>query len=100
VLLPINDDLTPYATTLRDTMALAGLRVHLDDRTESLNKKVREAQLDKTPLILTIGGKEKEAGTLSVRTLDGKVAYGVGQQAFMDRVADHIAKRVLEPITF
>jgi threonyl-tRNA synthetase len=67
--------------------------VELDSRTESLNKKVREAQLNYIPLILTIGGKEKEAGTLAVRTLDGKVKYGVSQEAFLDTVCVHIQKR-------
>ncbi len=54
-------------------MAQTGLRVEVDDRTESLNRKVREAQLANVPLILTMGNKEKEAGTVAVRTLDGTV---------------------------
>jgi threonyl-tRNA synthetase len=69
--------------------------VEVDSRTESLNKKVREAQLQYVPLILTIGGKEKEAGTLSVRTLDGKVKYGVTHQSFLDTVLAHIRNREL-----
>ncbi|MFW5637250.1 MAG: threonine--tRNA ligase, partial [Thermodesulfobacteriota bacterium] len=44
VLLPINDDLIPYADEIRTVLDTAGLRTRVDDRTESLNKKVREAQ--------------------------------------------------------
>jgi threonyl-tRNA synthetase len=95
VILPINDDLVPYASEVTDILKDAGLRAEIDSRTESLNKKVREAQLQYIPLILTIGGKEKEAGALSVRTLDGNVKYGVSHQAFLDKVLAHIENREL-----
>jgi len=95
VVLPINDDLAAYAGTVRDDLVAAGLRVELDDRAESLNKKVREAQLRQIPLILTIGAKEQAAGTLSVRTLDGKVRYGVTRETFLDTALDHIRGRKL-----
>jgi len=95
IILPINDDLVAYSTEVLDILKNAGLRVEIDSRTESLNKKVREAQLQYIPLILTIGGKEKEAGTLSVRTLDGNVKYGVSHQAFLDTVLSHIENREL-----
>lgn len=95
IVLPINDDLVPYAREVSQILADAGLRVEVDSRTESLNKKVREAQLQYVPLILTIGAKEKEAGTLSVRTLDGKVKYGVTHQNFLDTVLAHIRRRGL-----
>jgi threonyl-tRNA synthetase len=95
IVLPINDDLVPYAGEVKDKLRNAGLRVAIDSRTESLNKKVREAQLNYFPLILTIGGKEKEAGTLAVRTLDGKVKYGVSHEMFLNTVLDHIHRRDL-----
>jgi threonyl-tRNA synthetase len=69
--------------------------VEVDDRAESLNKKIREAQLNQIPLILTIGGKEKDANTLSVRTLDGHVKYGVSHEMFLNTVGEHIRKREL-----
>jgi threonyl-tRNA synthetase len=95
IVLPINDDLVSYSREICEILANAGLRVEVDSRTESLNKKVREAQLQYVPLILTIGGKEKAAGTLSVRTLDGKVKYGVTHQRFLDTVLPHVRNREL-----
>jgi len=95
ILLPLNDDLVPYANEVNDILKNAGLRVEVDSRTESLNKKVREAQLNFIPLILTIGGKEKEAGTLAVRTLDGKVKYGVSHETFLNKALSHIRNREL-----
>lgn len=95
ILLPINDDLIPHATAVRKVFDDSGLRTELDNRTESLNKKVREAQLQKIPLIVTIGEKEKAARTLSVRTLDGAVHYGVSQETFIDKVLEHIKNRAI-----
>ena len=94
-LLPINDDLAPYANDVKKTFEKAGLRTEVDSRTESLNKKIRHAQLNQVPLILTIGMKEKESGNLSVRTLDGKVRFGISHEQFLNTVLDHIEKKKL-----
>jgi threonyl-tRNA synthetase len=95
VILPMNDELAPYAIALKERFDAAGLRTEVDSRTESLNKKVREAQLAHTPLILTIGAKEREGGTVAVRTLDGKVAHGVTHERFVDTVLDNIRRRAI-----
>jgi threonyl-tRNA synthetase len=95
VVLPINDELVPHCQQLRADLAVDGLRVEVDSRSESLNKKVREAQLNYIPLILTVGGREKDAGTLSVRTLDGRVTPGVSKEAFISVVGGHVRNRRL-----
>jgi threonyl-tRNA synthetase len=100
VLLPINDDLAPYAYEVKEFLEEKGLRVEVDARTESLKKKVRDAQLNKIPLILTIGEKEKESGNLAVRTLDGKVKFGITKQDFIDNVKLNIDERKLETDIF
>jgi threonyl-tRNA synthetase len=96
ILLPINDDLAPYADDLKKQFEKNGIRTEMDDRAESLNKKIRDAQINKIPLILTIGEKEKESGSLSIRTLDGKVTYGIAMEEFFSRVREHIRQRKLE----
>ncbi len=95
IILPINDDLVPYSRAISDMLTEAGIRTAVDSRTESLNKKVREAQLQYVPLILTIGGKEKAAETLSVRTLDGSVKFGITHHQFLDTIMPHIQNREL-----
>lgn len=95
VVLPINDELEPRAREVAARLQSEGFRVEVDARTESLNKKVREAQLNYIPLIITIGNKEVEAGTLSVRTLDGNVKYGLRFDDFTDTVKAHIKERKL-----
>ena len=99
-LLPINDELAPWAHAVKAELRAKGLRVEVDDRTESLNRKIREAQLQYVPLIIALGNKEKDAGTFSVRTLDGTVRHDVAQAQFVARVKDHIARRLLDPIAF
>ncbi len=92
-LLPINDDLIRFAIDIKTELEKNGLRVEVYSRAESLNKKVRDAQLKKIPLILTLGNKEKDSGTLSVRTLNGKVRRGISPDSFRKAVMEHIGKR-------
>jgi threonyl-tRNA synthetase len=96
ILLPINDDLIPFAKDQAAALEAAGLRTEVDHRSESLKKKVRDAQLQQIPLILTCGAKEKDQGTVSVRTLDGKVRHGIALSEFKDQVFAHVAERRLE----
>ncbi|MFH2063751.1 MAG: threonine--tRNA ligase [Pseudomonadota bacterium] len=96
VLLAMNDDMAAYTYDLKKLFEANRIRTEVDDRTESLKKKVRDAQINKIPLILTIGEKEKESGNLSIRTLDGNVKYGISQEDFFARVHEHIRKRKLE----
>jgi threonyl-tRNA synthetase len=98
--LPINDDLKAYAEEVSAELTRSGLRTQVDSRTESLNKKIREAQLTNIPLILTIGKKEQASKTLSVRTLDGRVKMGVTHEVFLHTALAHVAERKLGPLSF
>ncbi|MGD8969899.1 MAG: threonine--tRNA ligase [Desulfobacterales bacterium] len=100
ILLPINDELVAYTDEIGRTLQRPGLRCEVDSRAESLNKKIREAQLRYIPLILTIGNKEKASGTLSVRTLDGTVKQGISHDVFMHTVTAAIRERRLDLVLF
>jgi threonyl-tRNA synthetase len=67
----------------------------VDHRSESLKRKVRDAQLNQIPLILTCGAKEQENQTVSVRTLDGTVRHGIPLTQFTEQVSSHVADRRL-----
>lgn len=99
VILPINDDLAPYAHSVSSELSEHGIRCEVDTRTESLKKKIRDAQVNYTPLIITIGDKERESSTLSVRTLDGNVKMGMTMESFINIVVPHVKNRVLEDIS-
>lgn len=94
-LLPINDDLIAFARQQAAQLEAVGLRTEVDHRSESLKRKVRDAQLNQIPLILTCGAKEQEDQTVSVRTLDGKVRYGIPLAQFIEQVSSHVAGRRL-----
>lgn len=100
IILPMNDDLIPAGLELKKALEKEGLRVDVDERTESLNKKVRDAQLQQIPLMLTLGAKEVESKTFAVRTLDGKVHMGVASEKFLETVGNHVRNRALEPVSF
>jgi threonyl-tRNA synthetase len=65
--LPLSEKFSVYATNVTAELRAAGFRAHLDDRNEKLQAKIRDAQLQKIPYMLIVGGKEAEAGTVSVR---------------------------------
>ncbi|MCW7752660.1 threonine--tRNA ligase [Desulfobotulus sp. H1] len=95
MLLPMNDDLIPASENLQKELLSQGLRAEVDTRSESLKKKVRDAQLLQIPIMVTIGAKEIETGTFAVRTLDGKVLMGMERSLFLEKVNNHIRKRIL-----
>ncbi len=65
--LPITDRHLEYARKVEKALLDAGIRVHVDDRPEKVNYKIREAQLQKIPYMLVIGDREAEAGSVAVR---------------------------------
>ncbi|MFH1885064.1 MAG: threonine--tRNA ligase [Pseudomonadota bacterium] len=98
--LAMNDEIVPFAAEVAAKMRDQGLRVELDDRSQSINRKVRDAQMRQIPLMVTVGEKERAAGTFAVRTLDGKVRYGVAPEAFLAAVEGNIRARNLEVPSF
>lgn len=66
-ILPINDSLIPYAKEIQSQLATHDIRGFVDDRTESIGRKIRDTELKKVPFMLIVGDKEKEAGSVSVR---------------------------------
>ena len=67
IVLPITDRQTEYARKVHGTLVEAGFRADLDQRSEKVNLKIREAQLQKIPYMLVIGDREAQAGQVSVR---------------------------------
>ncbi|MBT3175815.1 MAG: threonine--tRNA ligase [Desulfobacula sp.] len=96
ILLPINQDLSEYAEKIKSELDACKIRCEVDKRSETLKKKIRDAQLNYIPMIITIGDKEKQTGTLSVRTLDGKVRMGLSMDEFISSVSHHVKERILD----
>ena len=66
-ILPISDKHLEYANKVKETLQEKDLRVEVDDRTEKIGYKIREAQLQKVPYMLVVGDKEEQEGKVGVR---------------------------------
>ncbi|HET9400761.1 MAG TPA: threonine--tRNA ligase, partial [Candidatus Acidoferrales bacterium] len=67
IVLPITEKQNDYGRQVHNRLTAMGLRAELDERNEKLQAKIRDAQLQKIPYMLVVGGKEAEAGTVAVR---------------------------------
>jgi len=95
-IIPISEKHTDYAKKVAQQLKDAGVRVHVDDRNEKMNAKVREHTLQKVPFLLVVGEKEAEAGTVNVRVRGQQQPEGtipVGQ--FVDRIKKLIAEKAV-----
>jgi threonyl-tRNA synthetase len=67
VVIPLKDDFVEYAGKVKKALEDNGIRAGIDTRNETLNKKIRQAELEKTPYVLVVGERETKAETVSVR---------------------------------
>jgi threonyl-tRNA synthetase len=71
-LIPIADRHNDYCNGVADKLRAAGLRAEVDERSERMQAKIRDAQLQKVPYMLIAGDRDIEAGAVSVRTRDNE----------------------------
>jgi threonyl-tRNA synthetase len=67
IVLPITDRQTEYAREVRKQLDAAGIRATVDERSEKVNLKIRDAQLQKIPYMLVVGDREQQSGKVAVR---------------------------------
>lgn len=94
-LLPITDRHVEYAQKIRDALGAAGLRPILDDRSEKLGFKIREAELQKIPVMAVVGDQEKEQGTVTPRFRRDaeRAGVAVSVDSFVSDLAGQVARR-------
>jgi threonyl-tRNA synthetase len=94
IILPIAERHTEHAETVRATLFAAGIRVELDERSETLGFKIRDAETRKIPLMLVIGDREQEDGTVTPRQRHVKKNGGaIAPADLVARLGEHIAER-------
>jgi threonyl-tRNA synthetase len=96
--IPISDAQAGAARKLAERLKRAGLRVHVDDGSETRNYRIREGEVQKVPYMAVIGQREAESDSLALR------ARGVGKKqevmtvdAFLARIGDEVRSRALVP---
>jgi threonyl-tRNA synthetase len=93
IVLPIADRHLQFAQAVRARLTDAGLRAECDARTESVGRKIRDAELRKIPYMLVVGDREAERDEVSVREHRGGDAGAISVHAFAQRLADESKPR-------
>ena len=91
----VTDRSQKFAEEILQKLKEQNIRAELDDRTESIGKKIREATLEKVNYIITLGDKEMESKKLSVRSRNGEVKYDLDADHFLASLKEEIEKKLI-----
>jgi threonyl-tRNA synthetase len=97
-ILPIADRHFEYSRKLYNNFKQLGLNCEIDERSETVNKKVRDAQLEQANYILVVGDKEIESESVNVRTRDNRVVGAVKFDDFVKKIKEEIEKKSLNSV--
>ena len=95
VVIPIADRHVEYADAVAKRLRSAGLRVEVNDASERMQAKIRDAQAQKTPYVLVVGDREVEAEQVNLRLRDGEVPGAISLEEFIARAQTAIDSRQL-----
>ena len=96
--LPISDEVLGYAREVTAKLRAAGIRAVCDDRSDTLNYRIRDGEIMKVPYMAVLGKREAEAGQVAIRVRGaGKKQEVVSVDAFTARLVDAIRTRALTP---
>ena len=84
-IIPVGDDFVDYAETVAATLRQEDVRTQIDTSDETVGYKIRDAETQKIPYMLVVGGDEEEAGTVSVRSHADGQQGAVPVEEFLDR---------------
>jgi threonyl-tRNA synthetase len=97
MVIPIADRQVEYAGKVRAALFEAGLRAEVDDRSERMQAKLRDAQEQKVPVMLVLGDRDQEAGAVSPRLRTGESTQGIGLATFIVDLKGRVDRRDLWP---
>jgi threonyl-tRNA synthetase len=97
MVIPIADRHVEYAGKVREALFQAGLRAEVDDRSERMQAKLRDAQEQKVPVMLVLGDRDQEAGAVSPRLRTGESTQGIGLATFIADMTGRVERRELWP---
>jgi threonyl-tRNA synthetase len=89
-ILPVSDKFNDYAKEVSKSLEKRDIRALVDDRSEKVGKKIREAELAKVPYMLIVGGDEADNGTVAVRKQGEGDVGGMTTAAFADRIDSEV----------
>ncbi len=92
--IPVADRHLDYARKLEAELKSGRVRVEVDDRSERMNLKIRQAQLDKIPYMLVVGDKEVADNSVSIRRRSGEQVAAQPFDSFLETISADIASKV------
>lgn len=95
-LLPIADRHLDYLYDVKKALEAKGIRCEIDDRSEKIGFKIRQAQLEKVPYMLLAGDKDIENNTVSLRTRSGGDKGAMSLDEFVDKLLKEVDDKSLE----
>ena len=95
-ILPITDKNIDFANKIQLKLKAENIRAEVDDRNETLPAKIRDAQVEKIPYMLIIGGKEEKEDKVSVRLRTEKDLGLVSLEKFLERIKEKVQKKALD----
>lgn len=96
MILNVTDRVNSYCESLLEELHRLKVRVEFDRRSEKLNYKIREAQMQKVPYMIIVGDKEAEEGKVSVRLRNGSTVNNLSKDEFITQLLRDISERRLE----
>lgn len=94
-IIPIADRHAEYGLSVKAALEARGLRVEIDERSEKIGYKIREAQMEKVPYMLIVGDKEVEEQQLSVRSRDRGELGAQSLEAFIVQIEEEIKTKAI-----
>jgi len=92
-ILPISEKFADYAREVENKLLEAGIRVELNDKADSLGKRISEAEKQKIPYMLVVGEKEVADQTVTVRVRGDKKQETISLDAFIEKIAEEITNK-------
>jgi threonyl-tRNA synthetase len=90
ILIPITDRHNDYAYDVVEQLKAAGIRCRVDDRSDRMNAKIRDAQKEKIPYMLVVGDKEVDSGQVALRLRSGEKPGAIPLDSFIARAKQEI----------
>ncbi len=92
--LPVSEKYADYAKKVCELMNNSDIRASIDDRNETIGKRIRESELKRVPYIVIVGEKEMTEGSVSVRKQGGQDEGAMSVENFIERIGKEVAEQL------
>jgi threonyl-tRNA synthetase len=94
--LPLSDKFNDYAFSIREQLSKQGIASQVDDSNNTLSYKIRQAQLEKAPIVVVVGEREQKEKTVTIRLRNGKQFPNHKIDSFIQKTVEIVRERKLE----